>query len=93
MWARSTQGTGRLVDQDPHDKRGSAPAESRTGDAVGTYRITMIAARDAELIALHYKRAQRLALDPDPFVQPAAIAAANTHEPVLRDFAARLHLA
>jgi|GEM_PF-2154343 len=85
MWARSTQGTGRLVDQDPHDKRGSAPAESRTGDAVGTYRITMIAARDAELIALHYKRAQRLALDPDPFVQPAAIAAANTHEPVLRD--------
>lgn len=85
MWARSSQGAGRLVDQGPHDKRGSAHAESRIGDAVGAYRITTIAARDGELIAPHYKQAQRLALDPDPFLQPAAIAAAVTHEPALRD--------
>lgn len=85
MWARSSQGAGRIVDQGAQDRLVQAQAEARMGDSFGAYRITVIPARDAELIGPHLQRAQRLALDPDPFLQPAAMVAAVTHEPALRD--------
>lgn len=85
MWARSSQGAGRVVDHEAHGRMADAQADVRYGESHGAYRITTMAGRDADLIAPHFKRVQKKALDPDPFLQPAAIAAAVTHEPALRD--------
>jgi hypothetical protein len=81
MWARSSRGAGRTIDQSTHAHR----LPKQGGEPVGPYTITTLAGRDAEALLSAYRRAEAHALDPDPFMDPAAIAAAAVHERSLRD--------